>query len=61
MPLKFDHRHYYQEDFFECPECGSVKEPIVENSYECSDADGNRGIWIKWIQCVECDYEQGYM
>ncbi len=54
-----DYYAYYNEDFI-CPECGSDKHPIIEESYEYSDADGNRGIWVRWLECMDCDYETGF-
>ena len=47
-------------DDFTCPDCGSDSRPIVDRSYENADADGNRGIWITWVRCVDCDYEEGF-
>lgn len=40
----------------ECPNCGSTNIKISK-SYENSDADGNRGIWMEWILCHNCGYE----
>ena len=42
-----------------CPECGSTKQPKVYTTNECTDADGNRGIKIRWVECVDCYYEEG--
>ncbi|MFA5560069.1 MAG: hypothetical protein WDA59_11565 [Methanofastidiosum sp.] len=49
----------YSNDLeFECKKCGSTKPPKVSGaSYEFSDADGNRGIWVEFIQCVDCGFE----
>ena len=41
----------------ECPVCGTEIEFV--RSYEYSDADGNRGIWIEIPQTCSCDWEDG--
>ncbi len=42
---------------FECPYCGSTKSPKVQKVYENSDADGNRGIWVTYVECRDCGEE----
>ena len=45
---------------FECPECEYVGTPIDGGrSKENTDADGNRGVWMRWAICPECGCEQG--
>ena len=41
-------------DMWYCPECVEWVYPIHERSYECSDADGNRGVWIDFYTCPIC-------
>lgn len=31
--------------------------PKIERVYEYADADGNRGMWVTYITCPNCDYE----
>ena len=43
---------------YECEECGSTNFPDISRPYyEFSDADGNRGIWVRYITCVDCGFE----
>lgn len=44
---------------FTCEECGHTWRQFPERSYENSDADGNRGIWVSWVICPECEEEYG--
>lgn len=44
-------------ELFKCDMCGSEKEPDVGVYNENTDADGNRGIKVKTISCVECEHE----
>jgi hypothetical protein len=37
-----------------CLECGHIGETITRSSYECDDADGNRGMWITEDFCEKC-------
>lgn len=40
--------------------CSCGGELIYQNkTYENSDADGNRGIWVKWFICNQCQEEFG--
>ena len=39
-----------------CPECGGVIREVTDNNYG-SDADGRRGITVKWLECRQCGYE----
>jgi ribosomal protein S27AE len=41
----------------ECPMCGSRKTPRTKVTTENTDADGNRGLKMKTITCVDCGYE----
>lgn len=34
--------------------------PKVTHSYENADADGNRGIWIEYIECPNCGNDLYY-
>ena len=40
----------------DCPSCGAEM-TYAGKSYEFSDADGNRGIWVEWWGCPECGEE----
>jgi uncharacterized Zn finger protein len=37
-----------------CPDCGHTGEPEITESYEQDDWDGNRGIWLTFIECENC-------
>ncbi len=37
-----------------CPECGNYDEPVKLTTYEQDDRDGNRGIYITFIECLKC-------
>ena len=45
----------YEEEII-CEECGSDNVKITK-SYEFSDADGNRGMWVTFIECRDCGWE----
>lgn len=42
-----------------CPDCGG-EEFTAERSYENSDADGNRGIWLWIYTCTNCGWSKAY-
>lgn len=44
---------------FVCPICQS-NDIISKKEYEFADADGNRGIWITYVRCLDCGWEVGY-
>ena len=37
-----------------CTECGYVGVPNVSDSLEGADADGNRGRYMRTLECPEC-------
>ena len=57
---KYEHEEFdHYPDPITCPECGS-EDIDVETSYENTDADGNRGIWMTFMDCNKCGCE-GWM
>jgi len=38
-----------------CPECGGHMREITDNNYG-SDADGRRGMKVRWLECARCEY-----
>ncbi len=47
-------------DAEQCDACGEVVIPeSAGKSYENSDADGNRGIWLDCWECPECGAGMG--
>jgi len=45
---------------FTCPNCNSHKEPKIATFNENTDADGNRGIKVTYVECVDCGYEESF-
>lgn len=43
-----------------CEKCDHEWQEIPERSYEGADADGNRGVWVNWVTCPNCNEEYGY-
>ena len=43
-------------EYPECPECES-RNVKTQRTYENSDADGRRGMWVRYIECRKCGYE----
>ena len=41
----------------ECPECGSRSVKTFK-AYEYADRDGRRGIWIHYLECLDCGHEE---
>ena len=50
----YDERYQYSGE--ECPECGSCNVK-VHTSLEDTDADGNRGRYVTFCLCRDCDGE----
>jgi len=42
---------------FKCPRCGSERFPKKQTFNEFTDADGNRGKKVTYIECRDCGYE----
>jgi transcription elongation factor Elf1 len=45
------------DEDFECPHCGSTKSPKVQKVNEYTDADGNRGMMVTYVECRDCEEE----
>ena len=41
-------------DTSQCPTCGYEGCGEIEKTLEGTDADGNRGVIVTWVQCPEC-------
>lgn len=39
----------------------STEGPDVAHTYEFSDRDGNRGIWVRTFKCANCGAEESVM
>ncbi len=55
-----DYYDYLVRDY-KCKECGSTEDPDVAHTYEFSDRDGNRGIWVRTFKCANCGAEESVM
>ena len=53
-------RTFLDDDYdkYECPLCGSYNTLIKTVKNEYADADGNRGITVNYIECMDCGYEE---
>ena len=44
-------------EWYVCPECFKPSQPSVAITAENSDADGNRGMTVRCIECPWCGHE----
>ena len=56
--MKGDPMLYDTYDQDTCPQCGSNRPPKIVKTNENTDADGNRGIEVITVTCLDCDYEE---
>lgn len=54
---KYDEYYGQDEDLIVCAYCGHEFHGTPEKHCEGTDADGNRGVWVYYIDCPECEEE----
>lgn len=59
--MKIKNCREYEIENYKCADCGSTKEPYIGHTYEFSDRDGNRGVWVRTFRCADCGFEYGKM